>query len=181
MFCPNCGQQQNTQNLRFCSKCGLPLADIKGLVQQGGILPRTEIEEPGYKRLFTKLYGALFGLLWFIFFTLLLTSVAAILDLGELPALLAVVGVFGSMTIVLFSLILLPTSRKPKEQFIPPPMPHHYIGSPPLNSQAALPAQPASDYIPANKQGSQNFETGEIKTPASVTEGTTKLLKKEED
>jgi hypothetical protein len=39
MFCPQCGQQQVTGVVRFCSRCGFPLDGVIQLLSSGGIIP----------------------------------------------------------------------------------------------------------------------------------------------
>ena len=39
MFCPQCGQQQVTGVIRFCSRCGFPLDGVIQLLNNGGNLP----------------------------------------------------------------------------------------------------------------------------------------------
>ena len=39
MFCPQCGQQQVTGVIRFCSRCGFPLDGVIQLLGSGGTLP----------------------------------------------------------------------------------------------------------------------------------------------
>ena len=39
MFCPQCGQQQVTGVIRFCSRCGFPMDGVIQLLGSGGILP----------------------------------------------------------------------------------------------------------------------------------------------
>src|SRR5215211_7030964 len=39
MFCPQCGQQQVTGVIRFCSRCGFPLDGVIQLLGNGGVLP----------------------------------------------------------------------------------------------------------------------------------------------
>src|SRR5262245_44242060 len=39
MFCPQCGQQQATGVVRYCSRCGFPLDGVIHLLGNGGILP----------------------------------------------------------------------------------------------------------------------------------------------
>ena len=39
MFCPQCGQQQVTGVIRFCSRCGFPLDGVIQLLASGGTLP----------------------------------------------------------------------------------------------------------------------------------------------
>ncbi|HZI17305.1 MAG TPA: zinc ribbon domain-containing protein [Pyrinomonadaceae bacterium] len=51
MFCPQCGQQQATDEVRFCPRCGLQLGAVGGLLRSGGVAPerrfgRGEVESP---------------------------------------------------------------------------------------------------------------------------------------
>lgn len=39
MFCPECGQQQVSNDVRFCSRCGFQLAGVTGLLATRGALP----------------------------------------------------------------------------------------------------------------------------------------------
>src|SRR6185369_8290957 len=39
MFCPQCGQQQVTGAIRFCSRYGFPLDGVVQLLSHGGLLP----------------------------------------------------------------------------------------------------------------------------------------------
>ncbi len=39
MFCPQCGQQQTSGLIRFCSRCGFPLDGVIQLLGNGGMLP----------------------------------------------------------------------------------------------------------------------------------------------
>src|SRR5216683_4844150 len=39
MFCPQCGQQQLSGAVRFCSRCGFPLDGVIHLLGNGGMLP----------------------------------------------------------------------------------------------------------------------------------------------
>ena len=38
MHCPKCGQQQISEEVRFCSRCGFPLEGVMRLVASGGML-----------------------------------------------------------------------------------------------------------------------------------------------
>jgi hypothetical protein len=41
MFCPRCSQEQASAEIRFCSRCGLPLADVAEAVEGGGFVDRS--------------------------------------------------------------------------------------------------------------------------------------------
>src|SRR5215831_21099174 len=39
MHCPRCGQQQATDAMRFCARCGFPMEGVMHLLAHGGLLP----------------------------------------------------------------------------------------------------------------------------------------------
>src|SRR5688572_30758899 len=39
MFCPRCGQEQISEETRFCSRCGFLLTGIAEIIGNGGVLP----------------------------------------------------------------------------------------------------------------------------------------------
>ena len=48
MYCPKCSQQQVSEDLRFCSRCGFPLAGVALLLENDGLIPRLAVPEtPG--------------------------------------------------------------------------------------------------------------------------------------
>jgi hypothetical protein len=185
MHCPRCGQQQLSEETRFCSRCGFQLGIVSELLLHDGWLPQlAQLDEASGKRnIFNKKNGVLFAIFWFIFFTLFLTSVAGILDLGDLPGVTAVIGIFGALMILIGSLIALPSSRKL-------PSAQEFAGLRPLRPAAlterergSLPpvqSMPAGEYT-APRGDWRAPDTGEIRQPGSVTDSTTKLLKKEEE
>src|SRR5947208_10147314 len=44
MFCPRCGQQQATDSMRFCSRCGFSMEGVMHLLAHGGMLPAYQAE-----------------------------------------------------------------------------------------------------------------------------------------
>jgi len=44
MHCPQCGQQQSSDEMRFCSRCGFALGIVTELLVTGGTLPERETE-----------------------------------------------------------------------------------------------------------------------------------------
>jgi hypothetical protein len=49
MFCPKCNQQQPTETMRFCSRCGFPLVGVAILLQNDGVVPELS-SAPAQKR-----------------------------------------------------------------------------------------------------------------------------------
>ena len=182
MHCPSCGQQQISNDIKFCSRCGFPMGLVAEVLAHGGFLPQlAELNKK--KSIFTKKNGVIFGIMWFIVFTMLFTSIMGIMNSPEEPmAISAVLGVFGGLMIIIGSLSLLPSSKQYGQfltQQMQPPMPnaHGLHGAPP---HQALPGQqsiPASAYA-APRTGAWR-DTNDLE-PSSVTESTTRLLEKDE-
>lgn len=177
MHCPGCGQQQISNETKFCSRCGLPLSVVAEVLTHGGFLP--QLAQLNQKRkFFTKKNGVVFGAFWFIFFTMFSTAFLGIVNAPEeLIAIIAITGVFGAIMIVLASLVFFPSSKISMPvlpQFQTPPPPGMYG-----TDRTALPPHqsvPASVYA-APQTGSWR-DTNDL--VPSVTEGTTKLLEKDE-
>lgn len=45
MFCPQCGQRQSSDDVRFCSRCGLLLEGVMALLAGNGVLPAFALQE----------------------------------------------------------------------------------------------------------------------------------------
>ena len=46
MYCPNCGQQQISNEMRFCSRCGLGLSGLAEWLAGGGLPAKRADEAP---------------------------------------------------------------------------------------------------------------------------------------
>lgn len=182
MHCPRCGQQQVSEETKFCSRCGFPLGLVSEILAHGGFLPQLA-DVYKSKKIVTKSNVMKFGLIWFIFWTMLVTSLLAIVGGEEICAITAVIGFFGSLIMVLFAAMFLKNPPKAMQgKFIneaAASMPAQFRGN---QTHSALPppqSLPANSYVPpANSWKAP--DTGEFVRPGSVTEGTTKLLQKED-
>jgi hypothetical protein len=180
MYCPSCGQQQVSNEIKFCSRCGMPLTTVAEVVHHGGFLPQLAmLAQQSYKKpWFSKKNGVVFGALWFIFLTMFCTAFFGILGAPEeFVGIIAITGVFGAMMIIIGSLVMLPSSKPPLVFDPAVHMPQELRGG-------AMPILPAAQTIPvdayaAPKTGSWR-DTSDL-TPNSVTESTTRLLEKQED
>ena len=181
MHCPSCGQQQVSNETKFCSRCGMPLSVVAEVVAHGGSLPQlAQLEQMNFKKpLFSKKNGVIFGIFWFIFMTMFATSFFAILEAPEqLIQIIAVSGVFGAMMIIIGSLTLFPTSKPPAffTGNVQRPPDQLQYGS----GQATLPpahSVPVGMYA-APMAGSWR-DTNDLQ-PTSITENTTRLLDEQE-
>ena len=181
MHCPRCGQQQVSPETKFCSRCGFPLSLVSDLIAHGGFLPQLA-DLHNDKTIFTRRNGVVFSVFWFMFFSMFLAAVFAIAGGDEIVALSAVIGVFGGLMLLIAALAFL--KKTPKEG-------HYARVEPPAQNvntlhgarHTALPPQqsiPVENYVPPAPAGTWRApDTGELR-PHSVTEGTTKLLQKDE-
>lgn len=181
MHCPRCGQQQVSEETRFCSRCGLQLGLVAELLENDGFLPRLEELARGKRPIFTRKNGVIFSILWFIFWVMMMPAFIG-MGAGEEDAagVSAVFGVFTTMMFVVVSLGFLKATPKHLDL----PVGDRTAAGPPgiygKVIQTALPpqqSQPVSSYMPP--EGSwKGPDTGEFAQPGSVTDETTRLLKK---
>ncbi len=178
MYCPRCSQQQISEETKFCSRCGLPLALVAEVLAHDGFLPRFAALG-GKKKIFTRRNGLIFSLFWCLFFVLIVTPFFGILDADELAGMSAIIGIFGGLLIALAAHFFL--CRETKNFAFQAPVEnnfnrHNLDGA----NVGALPPQqsiPASAYAPPAKANWR--DTNDLVQP-SITEDTTKLLSKDE-
>ncbi len=185
MYCPRCGEEQSAGNLRFCNRCGLPLGLVSELINNDGTLPILE-EVLKKKKVLTRRNGVIFSLIWFILFVPFGAAFWGILDIEELAVMSAVFGLFSSILLLIISIFYL--SKPEKNIDIPSMIQNQQENQKNLQSQPAnqreLPpqqTQPASAYTSPQAGLCKAPDTGELVSPGSVTETTTKLLSKEEE
>ncbi|HSK71914.1 MAG TPA: zinc ribbon domain-containing protein [Pyrinomonadaceae bacterium] len=184
MFCPRCGQEQVSEETRFCSRCGFPLGLVAQVLGYGGSLPQLAEIYNKPKGWFTRSNGWKLGLAWFLILTFLFTPIFAIMGGDEIVAFTAVLGFMGGLLIILFSFMFL--KKEPQtwdaEQLAPSQTARDYNALHGNASQNVLPPQqsvPTSAYVPPMNSWKAP-DTGDLARPGSVTEGTTKLLNKDE-
>lgn len=181
MFCPQCGQQQVTGHIRFCSRCGFPMDGVIQLLGSGGILPLyRDPEEPppiSPRRKGVKQGGML--LLSGAVIVPILAMFASFTNatfLEILAALAAIICFIGGPLRMLFAALFEEAAPRPFRPYGPPAHMH----APP---QFASPVQrPALTPPPPRSQASwrPRPNTAELVNPPSVTENTTRLLDKED-
>lgn len=183
MHCPRCGQQQVSNETKFCSRCGFQLALVAEVLANNGFLPQLNELYSKKQSLFTKKNGVIFTVVWFIFFVMMLPAFAGIADAEEVAGVSAVWGIFSTIMLLIVSLGVLPSSKKPfampQMDVAPPPTLYGNVAG----QQAALPpqqhTQTAQEYA-APHGAWRTPTTGELTVPGSVTDPTTKLLKKDQ-
>ena len=183
MYCPQCGQQQATEEMRFCSRCGFPLGVISQVLARGGVLTTGDVESQGRKmspRQRGVRQGAMLMLstvliVPLIVFAILLFDVDQLIPLIPLAAVVCFVG--GLLRIAYAMMFEDAAPFAAPDNPIMPAMPFASAQlNAPVRGTALPPAQempnPATDWR-------RRPETSEIIQPPSVTENTTKLLEKE--
>jgi hypothetical protein len=176
MHCPSCGQQQVSNETKFCSRCGMPLGLVSEVMMHGGFLP--QLAELNKKQgVLTRRNGLKFSLIWCLFFLFIGAPFFGIVNADKMAGASAIFGIFGGMILMVITLLFLPKER-PVNQFIQaPPLPGMY-GMPQQN--AALPPHqsvPASVYT--TPQAGSWRDTNDLQ-PVSVSDAATKLLEKED-
>lgn len=176
MHCPSCGQQQISNDTKFCSRCGMPLSVVSEVVAHGGYLPQLAALE-SQKTLLTRANGAKFSILWCLFFLLIMAPLWGVLRVSPLAGASAIIGIFGGLLILASSLMFLKRAPTAAEKMLSGNM---MAGLPHPAERGSLPPQqtfPVSSYAPP-QTGSWR-DTADLE-PRSVTEATTRLLEKDE-
>ena len=169
MYCPNCGQQQLSDEMRFCSRCGQALTGLAEWLAGGGLPAQPRVEVPvspdsprrkGIRRAAKLMFFS--GVLFPIFLVISL----AIDEPG--PLVLPIIFFFISLSMMLYARLFSDKTAPPINYVAPPTT----LGS--AATRSSLP--PATSIpIPARHQ----VRTNELAQPPSVTEHTTRLLDNE--
>lgn len=177
MFCPQCGQQQVSEETRFCSRCGLLLSGIAEFVAQGGIEASSENKISPRKR---GLKQGLFIFLLTFLFAPLTGMISMLLGIRSFAVgIVAVLFFMGGLLRMVYALMF--ESANPGGSTIE----QHILEAKekilPRSQVNALPPQqsvPVSEYV---SPASGNWrDTNDLATPSSVTDHTTKLLEKDQ-
>jgi len=180
MYCPQCGQQQVSDSLRFCSRCGFPLEGVLQLLGSGGALPFYQ-PPSGPREMSARRKGVRQGAALFLAGAVLVPMLGILNGFIHGPSLLdilvplaAVIFFLGGLMRMLFAAVF--------EEGAPR---HHIVTTsyaPPTISQLGTHAPAALP--PAQNTSATGWRsrpiTAEIRQPSSVTENTTRLLDKDE-
>lgn len=171
MYCPNCGQQQVSDEMRFCSRCGLALSGVAEWLA-GGRLPvkredeaRTSGSSPrrkGIRRAAKLMFIS--GVLFPVFLVVSLAS-----DEGA-AMIIPFILFFVSLVLMLYARLFSdPTA----------PVNTQAAQTSALRSTSTRGSLPPAANIPMPDVGRQQVRTNELAQPHSVTEHTTRLLDNE--
>ncbi len=168
MYCPQCSQEQFAEEMRFCSRCGFPLAIVSQLVRDGGALEGFDVE--GNRQLSPRQKGVRKGALFTIISGVLIPIVALVAaNKNDLAVLwVPVLMVFAYGLVRMLYAYLLEQGTTPRNESSLAAKTRQF----PATHASAL---PAGQNIPITSWR-QPVNTSERAEPASVTDNTTKLL-----
>ncbi|HJP95047.1 MAG TPA: hypothetical protein VJ875_24005 [Pyrinomonadaceae bacterium] len=181
MFCPQCGQQQVTGAIRFCSRCGFPLDGVIQLLNNGGMIPiYRHPDEPvpvSPRRKGVKQGGLLLlsGAVIVPILGMFASYAGSSTFLEILAALAAIICFIGGPLRMLYAALFEEGAPRPVRAYGPPAMntPPQFV---PRGQNPVLPPAPAR----APSGWRPRPTTAELANPPSVTENTTRLLDKED-
>lgn len=184
MFCPECGQQQVSNEVRFCSRCGFQLAGVTGLLATRGALPAGATttalapapETP--RRKGVRQGGKL--ILIGIFLIPLFAIVGEVTRI--IPSEAALIGVLcflaGLLRVIYAALFEDGPFRRQKMPQIPTYVPP---GAPPLGPPSRSAELPPARSVTPHSYAPPRHDTAEISFRPSVTEHETQLLDDQRD
>lgn len=179
MYCPQCGQQQASGVVRFCSRCGFPLDGVIQLLSTGGMVPvyhQSDEPVPVSARRKGVKQGAVLLLSGAVIVPILgvFASFSSAAFPQILAALAAIICFIGGPFRMLYAALFEEGAPRRFPTYGPPPMAAPPQFGPP-RQHTALPPPPVRQ-PPAWRKPN----TAELANPPSVTENTTRLLDKED-
>jgi hypothetical protein len=173
MFCPKCSQKQISDEIKFCSKCGFSLLDVAEALNNDGRVERNVIPVSRELKL-TTVKGVSIMSLGGIFLL-----ISLILGTPE-PGYFVQFNLFAGILMFLFGILLIGYNFwiKPKfsEKNREPNTPETaQLKNSQINELPEADFSDLADYSPPTP----GFTTRELGDPVSITEQTTRNLKKE--
>lgn len=174
MYCPRCGQHQISDEMKFCSHCGLPMSGLAEWLAGGGALAgreqETQVSLRSPRRKGIRRGAKLMFLSGVLFPVFLALSLA--IDEGA-PMIVPIIIFFVALTMMLYARLF-------SEEI--PPIKSQQAQTSSLGAMSGSSALPPASNIPLHGLGNfagQQVRTAELAKPPSVTEHTTKLLDNE--
>ncbi len=173
MYCPGCGQQQISDQMKFCSRCGLSLSGLTEWLAGGGAPAKpegkTKVSLHSPRRKGIRRGGKLMFLGGVLFPVFL--AISLMIDDG-IPMIVPFIIFFVGLAMLLYARLFSDATS---------PIESHQTQTSSLGAMpagGALPPANISVHGPGNLTG-QRATTNELAHPPSVTEHTTRLLDKE--
>lgn len=174
MYCPRCGQQQISDEMKFCSRCGLPISELAEWVAGAGV-PSTSVAAKKVPVRSPRRKGIRLGAkVMFVSGVLLPIFLAISLGVGEGgPMILPVLVFFVGLTIMVYSRLF----REDIPSFESAPAQTSRLAA--VSEATALPPTSNIPIYDAGDFARPRVRTNELVHRPSVTEHTTKLLDQE--
>lgn len=172
MHCPRCGQRQNSDEIRFCTKCGLEIGDVKDLLapelRQTNLQRKSELNKARRQ-----------GMIMIFSSFALIIIFAGLQEFFPLPKIIALVLLLfmigGAFRASMPSLFTGKNLAKSKVD-----LPEDSLEINKLkDEQFSDKSLPEAEYRPPINYSTKQFDTNELVAPLSVTENTTRNLEKE--
>ncbi len=180
MYCPSCSQQQVSDEMRFCSRCGFLLSGVRELITSGGVI--TAGEAGAQKEQLPKSQRGMRKGVWIMLAAIPLAIVAG--------SLAAIDDVFAVLLLLPFLCFIIGIARLLYGTFLEKNLPQGKRDATQLQVTSEMPAQigvgrspelsPARG-VPIEGFIEQRMKTAEMVQPQSVTENTTRLLAEDAD
>lgn len=183
MFCPRCGQEQISNETRFCSRCGFLMTGVNELIVHEGLIPEKYVQYKGGSNSPKKRgikQGALLFLSGALIVPLLGIIVVGILNFeGYIVGIAALLTFLGGILRMLYAILF--ESSHPGDETLEDTIieTKQKLFSKKSNANALPPQQsiPVSNYVPPT---AGNWRDTNDLQPSSITENTTKLLENDE-
>lgn len=182
MFCPECGQQQVSDEVRFCSRCGFQLAGVTGLLAtRGALSAEATMTAPAPDT--PKRQGVRQGgkLMLFGIFMMPCLGLLGEMTRGLIPEEAVIIGaiVFLAGLLRMIYAALFEDGPYRKQPMLAP----HYVppAAPPLAAQPRGAELPPAQSVTAQGYATPRTNTAEISFRPSVTEHDTQLLDEQRD
>ncbi len=172
MYCPNCGQQQVSEEMRFCSRCGLALSGLAEWLAGGSLsvkrgdeaqVAATSPRRKGIRRAAKLMFVSA------VLFPIFLVISLGVVEDGA-PMIVPFAVFFVALVMMLYARLFSDKTAPVNTQAAQTSA----LG--PASARGSLP--PAAN-IPMPGAGRQHVRTNELAQPPSVTDHTTRLLDNE--
>jgi hypothetical protein len=183
MYCPKCSQLQLSDDLQFCSRCGLPLSDLKEILADGKSKLK-KVEKSDHK-LSPRQKGTRQGAIIMLLSVILVPAYTLLAALFPAQDRLIESSVSDTpfekiSQAILLTIFMVGLARMLYARIFQPGAISVESGSEiaQLDSSSSTHALPPAQSIPVSGFGWWRANTGEIKSP-SITEHTTKSLSRD--